>query len=141
MKRVFRGAARAVELLLRRCPHHWTVSWLALTDESLVAAWEACSLRRAISHEEHVRIARVLVRRHGAAAAERRLVEGTRRNCEAMDAADRFDEDLTRRWSRRIADAVREADADGFDAFIVLHADLRRSDLLGPPKWKLGRRP
>jgi hypothetical protein len=105
-------------------------------DETLAAEWEACMLGRSISHEEHVRIARVLVRAHGAAEAERRLVEGTRRNCVAMDAADRFDEDLTRRWSRRIADAVAEADGDLFAEFIALHPDLIRGDLLGLPRWK-----
>jgi hypothetical protein len=110
-----------------------------LSDEALVEAWEACSLGRAITHEEHVRIARVLVRQHGAAEAERRLVDGTRRNCEAMDAADRFDEDLTRRWTRRIADAVQDSDAETFDGFIALHPELLMSDLLGPPRWKLAR--
>jgi hypothetical protein len=110
-----------------------------LSDEELVEAWEAAALRRAISHEEHLRIARVLVLRHGAAKAERRLVDGTRRNCGAMDAADRFDEDLTRRWTRKIAEAVQEGDAETFEGFISLHPELLRSDLLGPPRWKRER--
>jgi Txe/YoeB family toxin of Txe-Axe toxin-antitoxin module len=107
-----------------------------MTDEAFAEAWEACSLGRAVSHDEHVRIARTLVRQHGTAAAEQRLVEGARRNCEAMESPERFDEDLTRRWSRRIARDVETADAKTFEGFVALHPDLLRSDLLGPPAWK-----
>ena len=107
-----------------------------MTDEELADAWEACVLGRAVSHEEHVRIARTLIRQHGAAAAEQRLVEGTRRNCEAMESPERFDEDLTRRWSRAIVRAAETADAKTFEGFVALHPELLRSDLLGPPAWK-----
>ena len=34
-------------------------------DERLADAWLGCALGRGISHEEHVRIAFVLLRRHG----------------------------------------------------------------------------
>ena len=102
-----------------------------MTDEELTDAWEAAVLGRGIRHEEHVRIGRVLVLRHGRDEATTRLVEGTRRN-----AGELFDEELTRRWSVRIADAV-EADAGaGFDAFAAAHPDLLRGDLLGVPAWR-----
>jgi hypothetical protein len=102
-----------------------------VTDEELTDAWEACALGRGISHEEHVRIGRVLLLRHGRAGATARLVEGTREN-----AADRFDEELTRRWAGTIADAL-EAEAGGdFAAFAGAHPQLLRGDLLGPPAWK-----
>jgi hypothetical protein len=64
-------------------------------------------------------------------------VKGTLDNCEAMDATDRFDEALTRRWSERIAAAVQEGDGDTFEEFIELHPELLRGDLLGLPSWKL----
>ena len=98
--------------------------------------WERAALGRSIGHEEHVRIARVLVRRHGRADARERLVAGTRRNCEAMGAPERFDEDLTRRWCDRIAAAVETRDGATFDEFARFYPELLRSDLLGAPAWR-----
>lgn len=77
-----------------------------LDDQRLADQWELCALGRSVAHEEHLRIARVLVRRHGRDEAGRRLVEATRANCQAMDAADRFDEPLAVRWSDLIASVV-----------------------------------
>lgn len=105
-------------------------------DDLLTDQWEACALRRAVTHEEHLRIARVLLRRHGREEATHRLVVGTRANCETMDAPERFDEALTRSWSAQIADAMEAGDEETFDGFIRLHPELARSDLLGPPAWK-----
>ena len=102
-----------------------------MTDE-----WEAGALGRSISHEEHLRITRILIRRHGREEASRRLIEGTRRICEAMAVPERFDAVLTHRWSERIADAVHRSDEDTFESFIRLHPELLRSDLLGLPAWK-----
>ena len=111
-----------------------------MSDEALTDSWEACSLGRSISHEEHLRIARVLLQRHGRVEGERRILDGTRRNCEAMDAAERVDEALTHRWIARIANDLAEGNAETFERFIALHADLLRSDLLGPPRWKVESR-
>ena len=105
-------------------------------DEQLTKDWEGSKLTRSITHEEHLRIARVLIRRHGRVEGSRRLVEGTRRNCELAGAAERFDEDLTRRWSERIADALEARDPDSFEAFIQLNPELTQSDLMGAPAWK-----
>jgi len=107
-----------------------------LADELLTDHWEECALGRSITHEEHLRIARVLMRRHGREEATRRLVDATRANCEAMGAADRFDEALTRLWSAQIADAMEAGDEETFEGFIRLHPELARSDLLGLPEWK-----
>jgi hypothetical protein len=107
-----------------------------MTDEALTDAWEV-GLGRSITHEEHLRIARVLVRERGPDEAERRLVAGTRLNCEVTDAADRFDENLTRHWAKRIAADLADGDAETFEDFIALHPDLLKSDLLGEPHWKL----
>ena len=76
------------------------------------------------------------MRRHGREEATRRLVDATRANCEAMGAADRFDEALTRLWSAQIADAMEAGDEETFEGFIRLHPELARSDLLGLPEWK-----
>jgi hypothetical protein len=76
------------------------------------------------------------VLRHGRGEASRRLLDGTLRNCIAMNAEDRFDAALTERWADRVADCV-EADAGPtFEAFMARHPDLRQGDLLGVPGWK-----
>jgi len=113
---------------------------VSVDDNRLTDEWEACALERAITHEEHLRIGRVLIRRHGRSEARRRLIDGTRANCEAMDVADRFDGQLTARWSERIADALDEADPDAFEEFIRLHPELAKSDLVGLPAWRLRER-
>lgn len=106
-----------------------------MDDDALTDAWEA-TLARPVSHQEHVRVARILVLRHGRDEARSRLVDGTLRNCIGMDAADRFDEALTARWSDRIADCVEANAGDSFSAFAAAHPELLRSDLLGLPAWK-----
>ena len=107
-----------------------------MTDDELTDGWEAV-LGRAVTHEQHLRIAYTLIRRHGRDEARRRLLAGTLANCEAMDAAERFDTDLTVRWSDHVASCVEVGDGAGsFETFIERHPDLRRSDLLGLPAWK-----
>jgi hypothetical protein len=48
---------------------------------------------------------------------------------------DRYDESLTGRWVGAIADAVEQRDPGDFEAFLVAHPELARSDLLGRPAW------
>ena len=48
---------------------------------------------------------------------------------------ERFDQDLTIRWTAQIADAMDAADADAFEDFIELHPELLQGDLLGLPGW------
>jgi len=105
------------------------------TDDDLADMWEA-TLNRSLTHEEHVRVARILVLRHGRVSARERLVVGTLRNCIGMGVPDRFDKDLTERWADLIADCVESSEADSFPAFASEHPELLRSDLLGPPAWK-----
>jgi riboflavin synthase len=104
----------------------------------LVRAWEAGQLDRSVSHVEHLKIAWELVRRHGREEAERRLVDGTRRNCEGAGVPERFDEGLTRRWAAAVAEAAQRSPSPGFAGFLEAHAELRRGELLGRPSWQLG---
>jgi len=56
---------------------------LDVTDEELTDLWEGGGMfGDGISHEQHLRIAGVLHRRHGAAEAKERLLNGTRSACE-----------------------------------------------------------
>jgi hypothetical protein len=109
----------------------------AAADSKLADAWLRCALGRGISHEEHVRVAFVLLRRHGRSEGARLILEGTQRNCAALDAPERYDEALTRRWASALADAVEASDAADADTFLRSRPELGRSDLFGLPSWKL----
>jgi hypothetical protein len=105
-------------------------------SDPFAAAWENATLGRSITHREHVRISWGLLREHGRAEGERRIVAGTERNCDAAGAGDRFDEPLTRRWVDVIADALAKTPGADFDAFLAANPELERSDLVGEPLWR-----
>jgi hypothetical protein len=113
------------------------VTFEALPDEELTDRWEASTLGgTGISHRDHLRIAWVLVHRHGAEEAEKRLVEGTRRSCSAYGVPERFDEALTRQWAFAVADALRRNPGEGgFEGFLAANPQLEEGDLLGRPEW------
>ena len=106
-----------------------------MTDEELADAWESCRLGRAVTHTEHVRLSWVLLVRYGTLDGAQRIADGTLRNCVAMDAADRFDADLTARWTESIASAVETSDATTVDKFLEEHPEFLDSRLLGLPAW------
>ena len=58
-----------------------------------------------------------------------------RENCIAAGVPERFDRELTLRWTSRIADAVDAGDDETFDGFIRLHPELLEAALLGLPGW------
>jgi hypothetical protein len=106
-----------------------------MTDDELTDAWEAGNVfDGGISHPQHIRIAWILNQRHGPEQARLRLLSGTMRACEAHGCPEKFDADLTERWSRAISEAI-ERDGLGTDAdeFLVAHPELRRGDLFGRP--------
>jgi hypothetical protein len=105
---------------------------MSLTDDELADRWERQALGGSgVSHLDHLRIGWVLVGRHGAAEAEERLVDGTRRGCDHYGVPERFDEALTRRWSQAIAAAWR--DGESFEAFLERSPELRDGRLFGVP--------
>jgi hypothetical protein len=82
-----------------------------------------------ISHDQHLRIAWVLIRRHGTAQVEERLVCGTQRACEVHGVPGKYDEALTRRWARAIAKLVeRDGPGASATAFIAAHPELGQGD-------------
>lgn len=103
-----------------------------LEDEQLAARWER-GLGRPVSHGEHVRIARVLVLRHGREEAERRLLAGTRLNCALEGVPERFDAALTSRWARAIADALDEHGPLDVDALLEREPRLADGRAFGEP--------
>ena len=105
----------------------------ASADDELADRWERQELGGGgVSHLDHVRVGWVLVRRHGPAEAEERLVDGTRRGCDHYGVPEKFDEALTRRWSAAIAAAY--ADGETFAAFLERNPELRNGRLFGPPR-------
>ena len=118
-------APQAVETL-RRWPG---------TGESDARRWEAGEVfPGGVSHEQHLRIAWELLREHGREEGTRRLVEGTRRSCEAHAVPEKFDERLTLAWANAIADAIDEPPPPvSVEEMLRRHPELARGDLLGRP--------
>jgi hypothetical protein len=107
-------------------------------DEQLTDDWLRCALGRGISHEEHLRISFVLLRRHGRVEGSRLIAEGTRDNCAALDAAARYDHELTARWTAGLADALEQSDAEDAQVFLDENPQFRHSHLYGRPAWQDG---
>lgn len=120
------------------CPTITTMwaDWTRMTDDELTDMWESCLLERAITHAEHLRISWVLITRHGEAIGRSRIADGTLRNCVALDAPDKFDADLTARWSEAIATAMRSGHTTRASEFLAEHPELLNSTLYGPPTWQ-----
>ena len=105
---------------------------MPLSDDELTDRWERQALGgTGVDHLEHVRVAWVLVGRHGAEEAEQRLVDGTRRGCDHYGCPETFDEQLTRRWARAVAGGRQPAET--FDAFLDRNPELRNGRLFGLP--------
>jgi hypothetical protein len=101
-----------------------------MTDDQLTDAWLAGErFAGGVDHEQHLRIAWVLLVRHGSAQGAQRLVVGTRRACEVHGVPHKFDEALTRRWARAIAELI-ERDGAGASAssLIAAHPELGQAD-------------
>lgn len=107
-----------------------------MTDEELTDLWKAGEIfGGGISHEQHLRIAWVLHRRHGAAEAKERLMNGTKSACERHGCPEKFDPAMTARWSDAVAAAIA-ADGAGPSAAAFLRGQpqLLRADLFGRPR-------
>lgn len=107
-----------------------------MDDEELARTWERAELGRAISHEEHVRIALTLLRRFGAENAATRILSATHRNCEALGAPEKFDASLTSRWTKRLAELAHAHPGESPQEVIRAHPELLDSRLLGLPAWR-----
>src|SRR3954471_11643856 len=103
-----------------------------MTDDQLADAWcagERCS--GGIGHHQHLRIAWVVIGRHGGAKAEQRLVVATQRACEVHGVPETFDEAFDP--ARAIADLIERDRPDASAAALVIaHPGLGRSERFRP---------
>jgi hypothetical protein len=91
-----------------------------MSDERFVQALhEAGVAPDRFGHGDHVRVAWLLLSRHGPAAGSDAFVAGLRRFAAAHGVADRYHETLTRFWLRLVTHAIGERpELDDADAFV-----------------------
>ena len=99
-----------------------------LSDEAFVAAFEACTLPNSqFHHADHVRLAWILVRSDGQAAATERIATAIRKFATHNGAPGKYDDALTRAWMRRIAEAVQQSpEIAAFEDFAEAHRILMK---------------
>lgn len=99
-----------------------------VTDDELTDDWEAGTVfPGGISHLQHLRIAWVLHRRHGAEETRPRLLDGTKWACDAHDPSLN-----DHRWARAISDAIEHDGPQATaDHFLAADPDLQRGGFLG----------
>ncbi len=93
-----------------------------MTDDEFLRAFFSLSLpTSAFRHRDHLRLAWLVARRRGAAAAAPVVAGAIRRFAAGHGHGDRYHETLTAFWVRLVAHAVQDGpDIDDFDRF--LHA-------------------
>src|SRR5262249_13132244 len=94
-------------------------------DDALLAGFAQGAPPGRFDHAAHVRVAWLLVRRHGPAAAADRLTEGLRRLTANQGVPERYHETLTRAWAAIVAAAAAAApELDRFDQLVARHPQL-----------------
>lgn len=106
---------------------------VAYADDELADAFLAGTLNRAISHEEHVRLALVALRRLGPERGSEAVLSGLQGLTERLGAADRFDPALTSRWLAALEAVVAEETRAGITDLLRARPELLRRDLMGDP--------
>jgi len=91
-----------------------------MTDDEFLRAFFSLSLPSGeFHHRDHLRLTWLVVRRHGAVDAFRRVSDGIRRFAEAHGQGDRYHETLTTFWVRLIAHAAGDGtEIDEFEVFV-----------------------
>jgi hypothetical protein len=96
-----------------------------MTDDEFLHAFFARTLpHAAFRHRDHLRLAWLVVRRHGAEAATGIVAAGIRRYAEAHGHGAAYHETLTRFWTTLVAHAADRAGADDFDGLLAAHPML-----------------
>jgi len=97
-----------------------------MTDDEFLHAFFARTLpHAAFHHRDHLRLAWLVARRHGPAAAPRIVAGGIRRYADAHGHGPAYHETMTRFWASAVAYAAElHAGVDDFDRFLDAHPQL-----------------
>jgi hypothetical protein len=97
-----------------------------MTDDELVAAFEACTLAGdEFHHSAHLRVAWVYLQRHPLPQAANRFCDRLERYARSLGAPGKYDSVLTRQWLLRISECLlRNGEALTFDDFRARHPGL-----------------
>ena len=97
-----------------------------MSDDAVLQAFEDCQLDPGkFHHADHIRLAWLCVRRHGASAAEARLLDGIRKMAQHAGVPQKFHYTTTIAWARLVAAACCESDScDSFYEWIKTHPEL-----------------
>jgi hypothetical protein len=103
-----------------------------MSDDAFMQAFEACQLDPArFHHADHIRLAWLCVRRHGAAKAESLLLDGIRKFAQRAGAPQKFHHTVTVAWTRLVAAACCESNScDSFHEWIKVHPKLLNKHLI-----------
>jgi hypothetical protein len=103
-----------------------------MSDDAFVRAFEACQLDPGkFHHADHIRLAWLYVRRHGAREAETLLLDGIRKFSQHAGAPQKFLYTTTIAWTRLVAAAQNHSPAaNNFSEWIQSHPELLDRNLL-----------
>ena len=97
-----------------------------LAEDEFVAVVEGCRYANAeFRHADHIRLAWIYVRRHGARQAEERIAATIRRFAISLGHETKYHETQTRAWLRLVATAQHlTPTVTAFDDFLTKHGWL-----------------
>jgi hypothetical protein len=103
-----------------------------MCDDAVLQAFEECQLDPGkFHHADHIRLAWLCVRRHGADRAEAQLLKGIRKMAVNAGVPQKFHYTVTIAWTRLVAAACCESDScDSFYEWIKTHPKLLNRYLL-----------
>ena len=104
---------------------------IGYADDDLADAFVAGTLDRALTHEEHLRVALTVIRRHGVDQGAAEVRQGLASLWARLGAPERFDPELTERWLQALVEiAVARR---SLDSVLRDHPELREAGRFGLP--------
>lgn len=102
-----------------------------MNDQSFLQQFEACTLpKEYFTHRGHLRLAYLYLSQHTQDEAITKIIQGIKRYAASLGAAQKYHETMTIAWIKLTANAMRQHQADNFDAFLAMHTALQNSRLL-----------
>lgn len=96
-----------------------------MTDAEFLQQIEGCTLpKEAFTHRNHVRLAWLYLNDRQAGDPDARIAATIQRYATSIGAATKYDQELTRKWMRRVESAMAATPAESFEAFIAERPEL-----------------